>query len=231
MLTDALPAAALAVSPTTRTARAPGADPTRRRCGARWRSAASDNGRRGDRGVAAGRLHAVDRDARRPSRWWRWCRTQLGQTLIDSHSPLVVATAVGSLVALGGGDQHARASASCSAVRRWGRSAGRRRLATAGVATAAAAMAPHPRVRPGSVVDLDDAAAPEHARTTPATVSQRSGRRRSTDPSNADTEWGHAVHGEPVERPNVENAMTGRQRMAENSRTHGQSPRRRGTRP
>jgi H+-transporting ATPase len=67
--------------------------------------------------------------------------TQLGQTLIDSHSPLVVTTAVGSLVALGAvvstpGVSHLLGCTPLGPLG-WAQA-----LGTAGVATVAAAVAP-----------------------------------------------------------------------------------------
>jgi cation-transporting P-type ATPase I len=100
MLTDALPAAALAVSPPSARRRHAGRGPDQ---AALWRTVAM-------RGTTT---------AGAASTAWVWARltgrrrrastvalvalvaTQLGQTLIDSHSPLVIATAAGSLGVLG----------------------------------------------------------------------------------------------------------------------------------
>ena len=67
--------------------------------------------------------------------------TQLGQTLIDSHSPLVVTTAVGSLVALGALISTPGVSQllGCTPLGPVGWAQG---LGTAGVATVAATVAP-----------------------------------------------------------------------------------------
>jgi H+-transporting ATPase len=66
---------------------------------------------------------------------------QLGQTLIDSHSPLVVTTAAGSLIALGAVISTPGLSQllGCTPL---GPFAWAQALGTAGVATAAAAVAP-----------------------------------------------------------------------------------------
>ena len=73
--------------------------------------------------------------------------TQLGQTLIDSHSPLVVTTAVGSLVALGALISTPGVSQllGCTPLGPVGWAQG---LGTAGVATVAATVAPRAATRP-----------------------------------------------------------------------------------
>ena len=43
-----------------------------------------------DGGVGDGRRHRAARNAHPPWRWSRWWAPQLGQTLLDSHAPLVV---------------------------------------------------------------------------------------------------------------------------------------------
>jgi magnesium-transporting ATPase (P-type) len=100
MLTDALPAAALAVSPTTGAGNGDGRGPDQR---ALWRAV-------GIRGVttagAATAAWAMASVTGRPQRASTTAlvalvAAQLGQTLLDSHAPLVVVTAAGSLVAMG----------------------------------------------------------------------------------------------------------------------------------
>jgi H+-transporting ATPase len=101
MLTDALPAAALAVSQPT-------AEPTNGRRGPDeaelWRTVAVRGTTTAGAATAAWALASVTGRPRRASTvaLVALVATQLGQTLIDSHDPLVVATATGSLLALGG---------------------------------------------------------------------------------------------------------------------------------
>jgi H+-transporting ATPase len=101
MLTDALPAAALAVSEPT-------AEPSSRRRGPDevelWRTVAVRGATTAGAATAAWALASVTGTQRRASTvaLVALVATQLGQTLIDSRDPLVVSTAVGSLLALGG---------------------------------------------------------------------------------------------------------------------------------
>jgi cation-transporting P-type ATPase I len=101
MLTDALPAAALAVSQPTW-------EPSNGRRGPDqaelWRTVAVRGATTAGAATAAWGLARVTGRRRRASTvaLVALVSTQLGQTLIDSHSPLVVATAAGSLVVLGG---------------------------------------------------------------------------------------------------------------------------------
>jgi cation-transporting ATPase I len=101
MLTDALPAAALAVSqPTSEQSngrRGPDEDEL-------WRTVAVRGTTTAGAATAAWALASVTGTQRRASTvaLVALVATQLGQTLIDSHDPLVVATAAGSLMALGG---------------------------------------------------------------------------------------------------------------------------------
>ena len=101
MLTDALPAAALAVSE-------PSAEPLQGRRGpdeaALWRKVAVRGATTAGAATAAWALASVTGRQRRASTvaLVALVATQLGQTLIDSRDPLVVATAVGSLLTLGG---------------------------------------------------------------------------------------------------------------------------------
>jgi cation-transporting ATPase I len=101
MLTDALPAAALAVS-----------QPTSEQSNGRrgpdqadlWRTVAVRGTTTAGAATAAWALASVTGRRRRASTvaLVALVATQLGQTLIDSRDPLVVATAAGSLLALGG---------------------------------------------------------------------------------------------------------------------------------
>ena len=100
MLTDALPAAALAVSPPTSRVSGAGAGPDE---AALWRTVAVRGTTTAAAATAAWALASVTGRQRRASTvaLVALVSTQLGQTLIDSRSPLVVGTAVGSLMALG----------------------------------------------------------------------------------------------------------------------------------
>ena len=100
MLTDALPAAALAVSPTTRSADRDGRGPDQQ---ALWRAVAI---RGTTTAAAATAAWAMAGFTGRPQRastvaLVALVTAQLGQTLLDSHAPLVVGTALGSLAAMG----------------------------------------------------------------------------------------------------------------------------------
>ncbi|MCW2629862.1 MAG: P-type ATPase, translocating [Mycobacterium sp.] len=100
MLTDALPAAALAVSRPHSDLRYIGRGPDR---AALWRTVATRGTVTAGAAAAAWVLGSISGRQRRASTvaLVALVGTQLGQTLIDSRSPLVVSTAVGSLLALG----------------------------------------------------------------------------------------------------------------------------------
>ena len=101
MMTDALPAAALAVSPTTHgPGEGAGRGPDR---AALWRTVAIRGTTTAGAATAAWLMAGFSLAPRRASTvaLVALVSTQLGQTLIDSHSPLVMATAAGSLVSLG----------------------------------------------------------------------------------------------------------------------------------
>jgi H+-transporting ATPase len=100
MLTDALPAAALAVSRPTGRVSGAGRGPDQ---AALWRTVAVRGVTTAGAATAAWALASVTGRPRRASTvaLIALVTTQLGQTLIDSHSPLVVGTAAGSLIALG----------------------------------------------------------------------------------------------------------------------------------
>ncbi|OMC34034.1 haloacid dehalogenase [Mycobacterium sp. GA-1841] len=100
MMTDALPAAALAVSPTTRTATGAGHGPDQAEL---WRTVAIRGAATAGAATGAWFSAGFSLAPRRASTvaLVALVSTQLAQTLIDSHSPLVIATAAGSLVSLG----------------------------------------------------------------------------------------------------------------------------------
>nr|WP_062982535.1 cation-translocating P-type ATPase [Nocardia anaemiae] len=140
ILTDALPAAALAVSPPSAALRYSGRGPDR---AALWRTVAVRGATTASAAMSAWVLARLTGRRRRASTvaLVALVATQLGQTLIDSHSPLVVGTAVGSLLALGAlistpGVSQVLGSTPLGPVG-WFQA-----LSTAAVATAVAAVAP-----------------------------------------------------------------------------------------
>ena len=100
MLTDALPATALAVSSLSEAAANGGHGPDER---ALWRTVAVRGVTTASAAVGAWAMASVTGRQQRASTvaLVSLVATQLGQTLLDSHDPLVVATAVGSLGAMG----------------------------------------------------------------------------------------------------------------------------------
>jgi len=100
MMTDALPAAALAVSPLSGPAQTAGHGPDQR---ALWRAVAIRGTTTAAAATGAWVMAGVTGRPRRASTvaLVALVSTQLGQTLLDSRAPLVVLTAGGSLVALG----------------------------------------------------------------------------------------------------------------------------------
>jgi cation-transporting P-type ATPase I len=100
MLTDALPAAALAVSPTTGSGNREGRGPDQR---ALWRAVAIRGTTTAAAATAAWTMAGFTGRPQRASTvaLVALVTAQLGQTLLDSHAPLVVLTAGGSLVAMG----------------------------------------------------------------------------------------------------------------------------------
>ena len=140
MMTDALPAAALAVSPTIVADGDAGRGPDQ---SALWRTVAIRGTVTAAAATSAWFMAGFTLMPRRASTvaLVSLVSTQLGQTLIDSHSPLVVTTAVGSLVALGAvvstpGVSHLLGCTPLGPLG-WAQA-----LGTAGVATVAAAVAP-----------------------------------------------------------------------------------------
>lgn len=140
MMTDALPAAALAVSPATGGAGSSGRGPDQ---AALWRTVAIRGTTTAAAATTAWLLAGFTLTPRRASTvaLVSLVSTQLGQTLIDSHSPLVVATAAGSLVTLGAliSTPGVSQMLGCTPL---GPIGWAQALGTAGVATTAAAVAP-----------------------------------------------------------------------------------------
>jgi H+-transporting ATPase len=140
VLTDALPAAALAVSPPNEQARGEGRGPD---SAALWRTVAIRGAATAAGATTAWALASVTGRQRRASTVGlvALVGTQLGQTLIDSRSPLVVLTAGGSLAALTVmvGTPGVSQLLGCTPLGPvgWGQA-----LGCAGAATAAAAFAP-----------------------------------------------------------------------------------------
>jgi cation-transporting P-type ATPase I len=100
MMTDALPAAALAVSPLSGAAQTAGRGPDQR---ALWRAVAIRGTTTAAAATAAWVMAGVTGRPRRASTvaLVALVSTQLGQTLLDSRAPLVVLTAGGSLAVMG----------------------------------------------------------------------------------------------------------------------------------
>ncbi|OFJ53290.1 cation-translocating P-type ATPase [Mycolicibacterium grossiae] len=148
MLTDALPAAALAVSRPTSSASGAGNGPDER---ALWRTVGVRGATTAGAATAAWAMAGVTGRPQRASTvaLVALVATQLGQTLIDSRSPLVVGTALGSLAALGAlvstpGVSQLLGSTPLGPVG-WAQA-----LGTAAGATAIAAVAPRVLARSGS---------------------------------------------------------------------------------
>ena len=137
MLTDALPAAALAVS-------RPASSPSPERRGPDqaelWRTVGVRGVTTAAAATAAWGLASITGRQRRASTV-ALVATQLGQTLIDSHSPLVVGTAAGTMLAMGTVISTPVVSQLLGGT--WLGPAGwAQALTTAGAATAVAAVAP-----------------------------------------------------------------------------------------
>ncbi|MCV7220275.1 cation-translocating P-type ATPase [Mycolicibacterium elephantis] len=172
-LTDALPAAALAVSAPTSRMRSAGRGPNQ---AALWRTVAVRGATTAAAATSAWALGSITGRPQRASTMGliALVSTQLGQTLIDSHGPLVVATAAGSLLLMGAAISTPGVSGllGCTPV---GPLAWSQALGAAGLATAAAAVAP--RLLSGSAGDQPSIS------TTPARHStaynSRSGMRRT----------------------------------------------------
>jgi cation-transporting P-type ATPase I len=179
MLTDALPAAALAVSPLTEAARNGGRGPDQ---AALWRTVAVRGTTTAAAATTAWVLARLTGRSQRASTvaLVALVSTQLGQTLLDSRSPLVVSTAVGSLLVLAAivstpGVSQLLGSTPLGPVG-WIQA-----LGTAALATAAAAVVPRLLAK-GSSEDASDGST---IFTTPARQStaytSRNGRASSLD--------------------------------------------------
>jgi cation-transporting P-type ATPase I len=140
MMTDALPAAALAVSPAVVRDGDNGHGPDH---AAIWRTVAVRGATTAAAATSAWLMSGFTLAPRRASTvaLVSLVSTQLGQTLIDSHSPLVVGTAAGSLITLGALISTPGVSQllGCTPL---GPIGWAQALGTAGVATTAAAVAP-----------------------------------------------------------------------------------------
>lgn len=140
MMTDALPAAALAVSPTTHAVGAAGHGPDQTEL---WRTVAIRGAATAGAATGAWLTAGFTLAPRRASTaaLVALVSTQLAQTLIDSHGPLVIATAAGSLVTLGAAISTPGVSQllGCTPLDPLGWA---QALSAAGVATGVAAVAP-----------------------------------------------------------------------------------------
>ncbi len=140
MMTDALPAAALAVSPTTHAVGAAGHGPDQTEL---WRTVAIRGAATAGAATGAWLTAGFTLAPRRASTvaLVALVSTQLAQTLIDSHGPLVIATASGSLVTLGAAISTPGVSQllGCTPLDPLGWA---QALSAAGVATGIAAVAP-----------------------------------------------------------------------------------------
>lgn len=140
MMTDALPAAALAVSPTTHSVGAAGHGPDQTEL---WRTVAIRGAATAGAATGAWLTAGFTLAPRRASTaaLVALVSTQLAQTLIDSHGPLVIATAAGSLVTLGAAISTPGVSQllGCTPLDPLGWA---QALSAAGVATGVAAVAP-----------------------------------------------------------------------------------------
>ncbi len=176
MLTDALPAAALAVSPTTGAGNRAGRGPDQQ---ALWRAVAVRGATTAAAATAAWTMAGVTGRPQRASTaaLVALVAAQLGQTLLDSHAPLVVFTAVGSLgamatlISIPGVSQ----LLGCTPLGplAWGQA-----LGSAAVATVAVAVAT--RMLAGQGADADEAEQPGQASSPPrrpAATAPRTARR------------------------------------------------------
>ncbi len=191
MLTDALPAAALAVSALTSAARNGGRGPDP---AALWRTVAVRGTTTAAAATTAWVLARLTGRSQRASTvaLVALVSTQLGQTLLDSHSPLVVATAGGSLLVLAAvvstpGVSQLLGSTPLGPVG-WTQA-----LGTAAVATAAAAVVPRLLAKDSS----------EHAadRSTIFTTPARQSTAYSSRNGRTSTRETASVNGSPPNAP------------------------------
>ncbi|MCW2689073.1 MAG: P-type ATPase, translocating, partial [Mycobacterium sp.] len=200
MLTDALPAAALAVSPPNSRMCDAGRGPDQ---AALWRTVAVRGTTTAAAATAAWALGSVTGRPRRAATvaLVALVATQLGQTLLDSQSPLVIWTAIGSLAALAAaistpGVSQLLGNTPLGPVG-WAQA-----LGTAAIATAAAAIAPR-------FMPADDAAAADQSTisTKPARHNTAYNSRSGTVNTRATASVnGSAVTGNTVKTTRVQTA-------------------------
>ena len=238
MLTDALPAAALAVSPPSARMRSAGRGPDQ---AALWRTVAVRGGATAAAATGAWIAASLTGRPQRASTVGlvALVAAQLGQTLLDSHSPLVVLTAAGSMTALAGAVMTPGLSQllGCTPL---GPVGWTQALGSAAVATAGAALVPviterlvHRTVaglrrsacargeaagRHRSVVDLHDTRTPQDRVQLAQRHGQQPGNRTGQRVRvGASRRFRHTVEHDHFARPAAEEAMTRRQRMADQS--------------
>lgn len=180
MMTDALPAAALAVSPAARTAAGPGYGPDQAEL---WRTVAIRGATTAGAATGAWFSAGFFLAPRRASTvaLVALVSTQLAQTLIDSHSPLVIATAAGSLLSLGAAISTPGVSQmlGCTPLDPLGWT---QALAAAGVATGIAAVAPRLVPKLGQVARSSSQSSMSRTPQRQSTAySSRNGRTRTRD--------------------------------------------------
>ncbi|OMB99239.1 haloacid dehalogenase [Mycobacterium sp. NS-7484] len=214
MMTDALPAAALAVSPTTRTATRAGHGPDQAEL---WRTVAIRGATTAGAATGAWFSAGFSLAPRRASTvaLVALVSTQLAQTLIDSHSPLVVATAAGSLVSLGAVISTPGLSQllGCTPLDPLGWA---QALTAAGVATGVAAVAPRLVPRLAQVARASEPPDQSSTSSTPqrhsTAYSSRNGRTRTRDTASV-----NGSDGAP--EPEVLTPLTVRSRDLEKSKS------------
>lgn len=209
MMTDALPAAALAVSPTTRTAAGAGHGPDQAEL---WRTVAIRGAATAGAAAGAWVTAGFPLAPRRASTLAlvALVSTQLAQTLIDSHSPLVVGTAAGSLVCLGAliSTPGLSQMLGCTPLDPLGWA---HALAAAGVATGVAAVAPRLLLRFGPLPSIQSSMSSTPQRHSTA-YSSRNGSTRTRDTASVNGSDG-------VPEPEVLIPFTVRSRDLQESKT------------
>jgi cation-transporting P-type ATPase I len=190
LLTDALPAAALAVSPVTGRIPDPGRGPDR---SALWRTVAVRGATTAAATTVAWGLASVTGRPRRASTvaLVALVSTQLGQTLLDSRSPLVIATVAGSVITLGAaistpGLSQLLGSTPLGPIG-WSQA-----LGTAALATATAAIAPRVvKALFGSAAPRPSAATLQSSTSTATPARRTTASRSNTAHSHHTTHRGH----------------------------------------
>jgi cation-transporting ATPase I len=175
MLTDALPAAALAVSPTAGAGGSSGRGPDE---SALWRAVGVRGATTAAAATAAWAMASVTGRPQRASTvaLVALVTAQLGQTLVDSRAPLVVFTAAGSLVAMGTLISIPGVSQllGCTPLGPlgWAQGLGSAAVATVGVAAATRFVAGRstPELEPPPAVDSTPGASSRSPRRRPATA-------------------------------------------------------------